>query len=87
MKVLKSKSIKNSMGYHHLGNIVSFALVGIVVDAATGAVYSLEPADEQANLDKLKNAGLLDNIPKNENNEMTVIMLTREESKEVKAIK
>lgn len=47
-----------------LGNIVSWFLVGIVVDVATGAAYSLNPADVQANMNKLKEAGYIEKIPK-----------------------
>ncbi|SMO84680.1 PEGA domain-containing protein [Fodinibius sediminis] len=66
-----------------LGNIVSFALVGIVVDVATGAAYSLEPADVQANMDELKHSGLIETIPEKGKNEITVIMLTQEEWKKM----
>lgn len=66
-----------------LGNIVSWALVGIVVDVATGAAYSLEPADMQANLDKMKNAGLIDNIPRKQKKGVTVIMLTKKEWQQI----
>lgn len=62
-----------------LGNLVSFFLVGIVVDVATGAAYSLEPADVQANMDKLKAKGIIPAIPEPHENEITVIMLTQKE--------
>jgi hypothetical protein len=70
-----------------LGNIVSFALIGIVVDVATGAAYSLEPADVQANLNQMENAGLIDKIPENNKNGITVIMLTKEEWAKIKTAK
>lgn len=66
-----------------LGNLVSFALIGIVVDLGTGAAYSLEPADIQANMDKLKAAGIIDTIPKQGENEIMVIMLTQKEWKAI----
>jgi len=69
-----------------LGNIVSWALVGIVVDVATGAAYSLKPADVQANLNKMKNAGIIDSIPKKQKNGFTVIMLTEKQWQQVKAL-
>ena len=70
-----------------LGNIVSWALVGIVVDVATGAAYSLEPADVQANLNQMKNAGIIDHMPKKDKNGITVIMLTKEQWKQIRAAK
>ncbi len=66
-----------------LGNIVSWALVGIVVDVATGAAYSLKPADVQANLNEMKNAGIIDKIPEQKKNGITVIMLTEKQWKQV----
>ena len=70
-----------------LGNIVSWALVGIVVDVATGAAYSLEPADVQANLNEMKNAGIIDSIPEQKKNGITVLMLTKEQWEQVQSAK
>lgn len=68
-----------------LGNLVSWFLVGIVVDVATGAAYSLNPADVQANMNKLKEAGYIEKIPKQKKNSITVIMLTEKEWEKVTA--
>lgn len=69
-----------------LGNLVSWFLVGIVVDVATGAAYSLSPADVQANMNKLKEAGYIEKIPKQTKNSITVIMLTKKEWQKVAGI-
>lgn len=68
-----------------LGNLLSWALLGIVVDVATGAAYSLEPADVQANLAELKQSGLIDALPENGSRTVTVIMLTKEEWNKISA--
>jgi len=64
-----------------LGNIVSWALLGIVVDVASGAAYSLSPADVQANLNQLQTAGIInmEKLPSNKKNTIHVFMLTKEE--------
>lgn len=62
-----------------LGNLVSWSLLGVVVDVASGAAYSLSPADIQANLEELKEAGIINAIPQQRENEITVIMLTKAE--------
>lgn len=66
-----------------MGNLVSWWLVGVVVDVATGAAYSLEPADVQANLNEMQAAGFIDEIPNEDTKGITVIMLTEEEWKEI----
>lgn len=65
-----------------VGNLFSWWLLGVVVDVATGAAYSLTPADVQANMDELSASGLID---ENEIEEGTihVIMLTKEEWKAI----
>ncbi len=69
-----------------LGNLVSWALLGIVVDVATGAAYSLEPADVQANLENMQQSGIIDEIPERKENEIMVIMLTKEEWQQLEAM-
>ena len=69
-----------------VGNIFSWALVGIVVDVATGAAYSLDPADVKANLNDMKNAGIIDKIPEQQENGITVLMLTEKQWQQVKSI-
>jgi hypothetical protein len=67
-----------------LGNLVSWWLVGVVVDVASGAAYSLEPADVQANLNEMSAAGFIDEVPEEDKEGITVIMLTKEQWKEIK---
>jgi hypothetical protein len=62
-----------------LGNLVSWWVIGVVVDVASGAAYSLEPADVQANLEEMQASGIIDEIPSNDENSINVIMLTEEE--------
>lgn len=62
-----------------VGNIFSWALLGIVVDVATGAAYSLTPADVQANFDKMAAAGIIDPNADLGENDIFVFMLTSEQ--------
>ena len=66
-----------------LGNLVSFFLLGVVVDVASGAAYSLEPADVSANMEKLEAAGLIkpDNIKEGE---IHVVMMTKKQWQAIK---
>lgn len=61
-----------------LGNLFSFSLLGVGVDVASGAAYSLEPADVTANMEELETAGLInpDEIKKGE---IHVVMMTKEQ--------
>jgi len=70
-----------------LGNIVSWALLGIVVDVASGAAYTLTPADVDANLNKLQAAGIIDKekISKKSENTVHVFMLTKEQWKKIQS--
>lgn len=61
-----------------LGNLVSFFLLGVVVDVASGAAYSLEPADVSANMEELEAAGLV-NPDKIKKGEIHVVMMTKEQ--------
>lgn len=70
---------KFDIGTTVVGNIFSWGLIGIIVDVAGGAAYSLEPADLQANLEELRAAG---HIPTNDivkEGEVHVFMLTEDE--------
>lgn len=68
-----------------LGNLVSFFVIGVVVDIASGAAYMLSPADVQGNLDKLQEAGVLkEKLPEPEKNTIHVFMLTEKEWEDVK---
>ncbi|PAU94473.1 hypothetical protein CK503_06655 [Aliifodinibius salipaludis] len=68
-----------------LGNLVSWWLLGVVVDVASGAAYTLSPADLQGNLNKLEEAGVInkDELPKAKENTVHVFMLTKEEWQEI----
>jgi len=68
-----------------VGNIFSWSLLGIVVDVATGAAYSLTPADVQANFDGMAKAGLIDPDFKQKKGEINVIMLTTEQWETIKS--
>lgn len=68
-----------------VGNIFSWALLGIVVDVASGAAYTLSPADVEANLNELQAAGIIDSdeMPEPQKNTVHVFMLTTEEWQEI----
>lgn len=67
-----------------VGNIFSWALVGIVVDLATGAAYSLTPADVQANMQELQAAGYLPDENQVSESDVFVVMLTKKQWQQVK---
>lgn len=69
-----------------VGNIFSWSLLGIVVDVASGAAYTLQPADIQGNLKQLKQMGYLDESKVNPN-EINVVFLTQAEWDAVRADK
>lgn len=62
-----------------VGNIFSWSLLGVVVDVATGAAYSLEPAVVQANLSKLQAAGYVPVSQPNGEDTIHVMMITEEQ--------
>ncbi|MFH5834088.1 PEGA domain-containing protein [Halalkalibaculum sp. DA384] len=68
-----------------LGNLVSWWLLGVVVDVASGAAYTLSPADIDGNLNELENAGVIDTdeLPKPEENTIHVFMITQEEWQQI----
>lgn len=70
-----------------VGNIFSWALLGIVVDVASGAAYTLSPADVEGNLDKLKAAGVINpgDVPEVKDNTVHVFMLSKEDWKKIKS--
>lgn len=75
---------KFDIGTTVVGNIVSWALLGIVVDVASGAAYSLDPADLQANLAELRISGHVPDESEIDESDIHVIMLTKEEWEEIK---
>lgn len=76
---------KFDIGTTVVGNIVSWTLMGIVVDVASGAAYSLEPADLQANLAQLRASGHVPDESELNESDIHVIMLTKEEWEELPA--
>ncbi|MCR9133913.1 MAG: PEGA domain-containing protein [bacterium] len=78
---------KFDVGTTVVGNLFSWGLLGLVVDIATGAAYSLTPADLQANFDSMANAGLFDPNFKQKEGEIMVIMITTEQWEAIQAAK
>lgn len=72
-----------------LGNLVSWWLIGVVVDVASGAAYTLSPADIQGNLNELQAAGIIDQsqIPEKNKNTVHVFMLTKEQWEKIEGDK
>lgn len=70
---------KFDVGTTVVGNLFSWSLLGVIVDVASGAAYSLEPADVQANLEEMQAQGIIDQVPEQKEGEITVIMLTSEQ--------
>ncbi len=70
---------KFDIGTTVIGNIFSWGLIGIIVDVAGGAAYSLEPYELQANMEKLQSAGYIPSENMVEKNSVHVFMLTKEE--------
>lgn len=78
---------KFDIGTTVVGNIFSWGLVGIIVDVATGAAYSLTPADVEANLESMQQAGIIDAKANLKKGEIFAFMLTKEQWEEIKASK
>lgn len=74
---------KFDIGTTVVGNIFSWGLLGIIVDAATGAAYTLTPADLDANMDELAEAGHVPSDLDLKEDEIHVVMLTQEEWEDV----
>lgn len=70
-----------------VGNLFSFALLGVVVDVATGAAYSLQPADVQANMPELRAAGLIPDGSDMGENDLMVVMISKEDWERISASK
>lgn len=70
-----------------VGNLFSWGILGLVVDIATGAAYSLTPADVQANFDSMAKAGLIDPNFEQKEGEVMVIMITTEQWEAIQAEK
>lgn len=68
-----------------IGNLFSWSLFGLVVDVASGAAYSLTPADLQANFSSISQVVDID-VSKLKKGEMFVFMLTEEQWSEIKAM-
>jgi len=75
---------KFDIGTAVVGNIFSWGLVGIIVDVATGAAYSLTPADVEANLSSLQAAGYIDKDFETDDSDIFVFMLTTDQWEELK---
>lgn len=73
------------LGTTVVGNIFSWGLLGIVVDLASGAAYSLEPADLQANMRDLQVAGFIPEESEIREDEIHVIMISKEEWESINA--
>ncbi|XWN38386.1 MAG: PEGA domain-containing protein [Balneola sp.] len=70
---------KFDIGTAVVGNIFSWGLVGIIVDVASGAAYSLTPADVEANMAGLQAAGYIDTDFETDGSDIYVFMLTTEQ--------
>lgn len=68
-----------------VGNLFSWLLLGVVVDVASGAAYTLTPADVQGNLNELQAAGIIDQdqLSEQQKNTVHVFMLTKEQWEEI----
>lgn len=67
-----------------VGNLFSWWVVGLVVDFASGAAYSLSPADLNSNLSELRAAGIIETDGSTENG-LHVFLLTQEEWEEIQS--
>tara|TARA_R110000868_G_scaffold304437_14_gene565196 strand:- start:38851 stop:39342 length:492 start_codon:yes stop_codon:yes gene_type:complete len=76
---------KFDIGTAVVGNIFSWGLIGLIVDIGTGAAYSLTPADVEANLGSMQQAGIIDANANLENGDIFVFMLTSDQWEEIKA--
>lgn len=74
---------KFDIGTTVIGNIFSWGIIGIIVDLAGGAAYSLTPADVEANMDNLAKAGYLPTENEMKESDIHVILLTKEEWAEI----
>lgn len=68
-----------------VGNIVSWGIIGIVVDIVDGSAYSLTPADINANMQGLAHAGYIPSHFNKKNKTLTVFMLTKQQWNAIKA--
>tara|TARA_R110002124_G_scaffold286453_1_gene467403 strand:- start:18385 stop:18879 length:495 start_codon:yes stop_codon:yes gene_type:complete len=75
---------KFDIGTTVVGNIFSWGLVGIIVDVATGAAYSLTPADVDANMASLQAAGYIDDNFQTDDSDIYVFMLTTDQWEDLK---
>lgn len=77
---------KFDVGTTVVGNVFSWGIFGLIVDIATGAAYSLEPADIEANLPALQAAGIVNQVQKKEDG-IQVFMLSKEQWEEIRGSK
>lgn len=68
-----------------VGNIFSWSLIGIIVDVADGAAYTLKPADLTAYMKKLQEAGYVPTHFNKKSNTLTVLMLTQAQWNQIKS--
>lgn len=81
--VLFNVERKFDIGTTVIGNIFSWGIIGIIVDVATGAAYTLTPADLQANLGALQSLNLLPSELSSEGDDIYVVMITSDEWQQV----
>jgi len=77
--VLFNVERKFDIGTTVIGNIFSWGIIGIIVDVATGAAYTLTPADLQANLGALQSLNLIPAELKSDEDDIFVVMITSDE--------
>ena len=70
---------KFDVGTTVVGNIFSWGLLGILVDLGTGAAFSLTPADIEANMEALQQAGYIKSDLSAKEGEIHVFMITTDE--------
>ncbi|MEX0722141.1 MAG: PEGA domain-containing protein [Balneolaceae bacterium] len=70
---------KFDVGTSVVGNIFSWGILGLLVDMGTGAAYSLEPHDLQANMNELRVAGFIPEDADVNEDDIFVFMITTEE--------
>ena len=80
-------SKKFDVGTAVIGNIFSWGIIGIIVDVGTGAAYSLTPADVEANLASMQQAGIIKADANLNDGEIFAFLLTTEQWEEIQAAK
>lgn len=62
-----------------VGNLFSWSILGIIVDVATGAAYTLTPADLEANMTALQSMNLVPADLDGDESDIFVVMFTSDE--------